>query len=78
MSTAILKKQLHKTIDEVTDNSILEAVYTILNKSLDDQFVLSPAQKKELDKRLRDHQKGKLSYFTPQQVKRNAYEQLKK
>jgi hypothetical protein len=31
MTTATLKKQLHKTIDNINDNALLEAVYVLLN-----------------------------------------------
>lgn len=34
MTKAALKKQLHKTIDSVSDENILKAVYTLLNNSL--------------------------------------------
>lgn len=30
MTTVTLKKELHKTIDQITDNALLEAVYTLL------------------------------------------------
>ncbi len=35
MTATTLKRELHKAIDEVNDNVILEAVYAILNKSIE-------------------------------------------
>jgi hypothetical protein len=35
MTTLTLKKELHKTIDSITDKAILEAVYTLLQKSVE-------------------------------------------
>lgn len=78
MSTAALKKALHKAIDDITDDKILEAVYTILNKNKEEEFELSVAQKKELDKRLLAHKKGTLKYFSLEEVKSSANARLKK
>jgi predicted transcriptional regulator len=37
MSTADLKLNLHQLIDGVSDNSVLEAVYTLLSKAIANQ-----------------------------------------
>ncbi len=51
MNTAALKKELHQAIDTVADNSLLETVYTLLQKSMY-MYELNAAQKKELQSRL--------------------------
>jgi hypothetical protein len=45
MTTSSLKKELHKTIDEINDNSLLEAVYTLLKKNV--RKPLEPMTEKE-------------------------------
>ncbi|MFI5149517.1 MAG: hypothetical protein ACHQRM_07260 [Bacteroidia bacterium] len=57
MKTTELRKELHFAIDSIQDESLLEAVYTILNKGMND-YELSGEQKKELTKRLESHEKG--------------------
>jgi len=51
MNTSTLKKELHHAIDVVADNSLLETVYTLLQKSMY-MYELNAAQKKELQHRL--------------------------
>jgi predicted house-cleaning noncanonical NTP pyrophosphatase (MazG superfamily) len=63
MKTAILKKELHNAIDSITDNSLLEAVYVLLNKNVH-EYSLSKAQEKELKHRLELIDKAEES-FTP-------------
>ncbi|MFT6982970.1 MAG: hypothetical protein ACJAUD_001741 [Crocinitomicaceae bacterium] len=38
MSTAELKTHLHNLIDGITDNSVLQAVHTLLSKTADDDW----------------------------------------
>lgn len=75
MKSERLKKELHHAIDVVNDNDILYAVYTILKKNTDE---LSDEQKKELDKRLDQHKKGKVKYYTLAEVKKSVKKALKK
>jgi len=52
MSTTELQSQLHKIIDQVTDQSILEAVHTLLNSQINIYAHSSDGRaitKKELD-----------------------------
>ncbi len=51
MKTATLKKELHDAIDSIDDNSLLEAVYVLLNKNIH-EYSLSKVQEKELKHRL--------------------------
>ncbi len=57
MKATELRKELHFAIDNIQDESLLEAVYTILNKGMN-EYVLPNDQKKELTKRLESHEKG--------------------
>lgn len=78
MKSEKLKKEIHQAIDVVNDNEILQVVYTILKKCSEEDIELTEVQKKELDKRLADHKKGKLKYYTIEEVKRSVKKALKK
>ena len=79
MTTTALKKDIHKAVDHVSDNAILKAVYVILKKNTEEEeYQLTPAQKRELDKRLEDHRAGKLKYYTIEQVRKMAYKAIGK
>jgi hypothetical protein len=57
MSVSEIRKELHHVIDSIQDESLLEAVYTLLHKTVPD-YELHPKQQKELSKRLLAHEKG--------------------
>lgn len=81
MKTSTLKKEIYQAIDNTKDNEILEAVYTILKRTVVDEeeaSELTTAQKKELDKRLADHKAGKLKYYTIDEVKKVVFKAIKK
>ncbi len=79
MTTSTLKKGIHKAVDDVNDSEILQAVYTILKKTTEEEsYELTTAQKRELDKRLTNHKSGKLKYYTFNQVKKAAHKALGK
>jgi len=71
MTTLKLKKNIHKAIDQIEDESLLRAFYTILEKQIDasDEYELTTAQKKELDRRLARHRSGKSKSYSWQEVK---------
>lgn len=56
MSTAQIRQWLHEIIDTAEDKK-LKAIYTLLEDDSID-YQLSAAQKKELDRRLHDHENG--------------------
>ncbi len=56
MSTAQIRQRLHEIIDTAEDKK-LKAIYTLLEDDSID-YQLSAAQKKELDRRLNDHENG--------------------
>lgn len=80
MKTSTLKKEIYQAIDSTKDNEILEAVYTILKRTVveEDTTELTAAQKKDLDKRLADHKAGKLKYFTIDEVRKSVLKAIKK
>jgi hypothetical protein len=57
MSTAQIRQQLHDYIDSAEDKK-LKAIFTLVENDLVDDYSLTPEQKKELDKRYKDHQNG--------------------
>jgi putative addiction module component (TIGR02574 family) len=81
MKTSTLKKEIYQAIDNTKDNEILEAVYTILKRTIIEENEveeLSAVQKKELDKRLADHKFGKLKYYTIDEVRKSVFKAIKK
>ena len=62
MSTADLKLNLHQLIDGVSDNSVLEAVYTLLSKATANQEdwydSLSEKEKASIERGLEDLKNG--------------------
>ncbi len=77
MKTSALRKELHLAIDTITDTSLLEAVYIILNKSMHD-LQLTSAQEKELAARIERHEKGETKSTPWKKSIKNIREKLKK
>ncbi len=71
MTTLRLKNNIHKAIDKIEDENLLKAVYTILEKQMETngEYDLTPAQQKELDRRLANHQSGKSKTYSWEEVK---------
>ncbi|MBS1920604.1 MAG: addiction module protein [Bacteroidetes bacterium] len=71
MTTLRLKNNLHKAIDKIEDENLLKAVYTILEKQMEtnNEYDLTPAQQKELERRLANHQSGKSKTYSWKEVK---------
>ena len=57
MKASTIRKELHLAIDNISDESLLEAVYVLLSNRM--QYDLSPAQEKELARRIADDESGK-------------------
>jgi hypothetical protein len=58
MTTPIHKKQLHKSIYAMPDGGFLKAMYALFKEysvTYDSGYVLSQAQKEELDKQKKRH-----------------------
>ena len=80
MKTSTLKKEIYHAIDNTKDNEILEAVYTILKRTVveaeDIMEELTAERKKDLDKRLADHKAGKLKYYTIDEVRKSVFKAI--
>lgn len=77
MTVAQNKIQLAQKLFQTEDKRILKAIESILNPE-EESFQLTPAQKKDLDKRLADHKAGKLKYFTMDEVRKAVIKAIKK
>lgn len=77
MKVSALKKELHLAIDRINDESLLEAVYVILNKSSHD-YILTVEQEKELYKRLDEDEKGQAKYIPAKKSLKEIRAKLKK
>ena len=77
MITAKNKIQLAQKLFDTEDERILKAVQSILNPE-EETADLTPAQKKELDKRLAEHKAGKLKYYTISEVRKAVLQAIKK
>ena len=77
MTALALKKQIHKAIDLTSDESILEAVYTILNKT-NSSFDISDADLKLIESRKKQYLKGELGTVSLKDIRKKASKHLKK
>ena len=77
MTVAQNKIQLAQKLFQTEDKRVLKAIESILNPQ-EENVELTPAQKKDLDKRLADHKAGKLNYFTMDEVKKAVFKAVKK
>lgn len=77
MTAAQNKIQLAQKLFQTKDKRILKAIESILDPQ-EEYLELSPAQKRDLDKRLADHKAGKLSYYTIEEVRKAALKAIKK
>ena len=79
MTTKALKREIYHAIDNTKDNEILEVVYTLLRRSIEEESTeLTSKQKKELDIRLAEHKAGKLKYYTIEEVRKAVSKAFKK
>lgn len=73
MTTILLKKKLSKAINSIDDTGFLKALHTIVQtKQEEDIYKLSPAQKRELDRRFSNHIKGITQSYSWAEVKKAA------
>jgi len=77
MTTTALKKELHKAIDDIDDESFLRAVYTIVNEKKS-QFDLSEEEWKEVELAQKLHKAGKSKSFSWDEVKNYVKSRSKK
>ncbi len=79
MTATTLKKELHKAIDNIEDESFLQAVYTIINKqSAEYEYNLNPKEWAEIEGIQKQHKSGKSKNYSWDEVKKHAKSKLKK
>lgn len=80
MTKATLKKHLYKAIEQIEDDSFLEAVYKIITTKVEEEegFVLSPAHKKMLDERVARHKRGEGKSYSWAEAKKEIRKSRKR
>lgn len=77
MTTAILKSEITKALDNIQDKSFLEAIYTIINtRSETYDYELNDADKKVLDERKKLYQSGKAKTYSMNEVRKKVLKNL--
>jgi putative addiction module component (TIGR02574 family) len=79
MTVTALKKRIIRTLDKVNDTKTLQLVYDILEHSANppQEYELTPAQKKELDRRMKLHKQGKMKYYTLAEIRKKVRSKYK-
>ena len=78
MTVSAIRKELHKAIDVIEDESFLKAVYTIINKQKAGvEYDLSPEEWEEIEYIQKQHKSGKSKSYSWDEVKKYAKSKLK-
>lgn len=76
MSTTEIRKELRQYINKA-DSHFIQLVYAMMKADEgDEDFILSPLQKKELDTRIKRHKSGESKSYSWKEVKQRAKSQL--
>lgn len=78
MTKTTLKKKIVDCVEQIDDEKILEAVYTLLNGQLDNEYDLSADELKLIDSRKKAILKGEEKTYTVAQVKKKLLKNLGK
>lgn len=79
MTQTVLKKQIHKAIDDIDDDKILEAIYTILNsRGYGSAYRLSDEDLSIVEERKASYKAGKSKMLSPAAVKKKIMKSLRK
>lgn len=79
MTSTAIKKELHKAIDNIEDNNLLEAIYTILNsQNKQYPFELSDEDLQIVEERRILYETGKLKTITLSEFKKKVKKKLSK
>lgn len=79
MTTVALKKKIFNCIENIDDNKLLEAVYTILNGQVpNNDFELSPRDIDIIEVRKKAIKSGKEKTYTVAEVKKKLLKNLGK
>lgn len=77
MTALALKNQIHKAVDLTSDTSILEAIYTILNKT-HSSVELSDEDWKLVESRKKQFLNGELKSVSLKDIRKKALQRIKK
>ena len=77
MTSIQLRKKLHSYIDTAEEKK-LKAIYTMVEDEIETPSLLTPEQKKELDKRLVEYQQGKTKLYSWKEAKEMIYNKSKR
>lgn len=79
MTTAALKKEITKAIDNIEDEQFLEAIYTIINsRNPRYDFELSDEDIQILQEREADYKSGKSKMYTQDEMRKRLLKNLSK
>lgn len=80
MTKTVLKNHLYKAIEQIEDDSFLEAVYKIISTKIEEEeeLKLSDEQKRILDERRKRHLNGESKSYSWAEVKKKAKKSLSK
>lgn len=73
MTTTLIKKKLKEAINEIDDSDFLQALHTIVNSKKEGEalYQLTPAQKKELNRRQARHKSGQSKSYSWAEAKKS-------
>jgi hypothetical protein len=78
MTKTTLKKKIVDCVEQINDEKILEAVYTLLNGQLDNDYELNAEDLKLIEARRKAILKGEEKTYTVAQVKKKLLKNLGK
>jgi uncharacterized protein YpbB len=78
MTKTALKKKIVDCVEQINDEKILEAVYTLLNGQLDSDYELNAEDLKVIEARKKAILKGEEKTYTVSQVKKKLLKNLSK
>lgn len=79
MTTIALKKKIVKQLDNA-DDKLIKLVSALINQyeeSSKEDSLITPSQKREIDRRLKLHKEGKQKYYTFEEVKKSILSRRK-
>lgn len=79
MTTIALKKKIVKQLDSADDKLIklVSALIDQYEESSREESLMTPSQKKEIDRELVLHKKGKQTYYTLEEIKKTILSRKK-
>ena len=71
MTTAALKKEIKKVIENIDDNRVLEAVFVLLNNNVqNDNYILSDEDMAVIEEGEAEYKSGKTKTYTAAEVRK--------